>query len=795
MNKIYKVIWSHARKCYVVVSEIAKNRGKNNTKSIVSQLAARINTATLRSAGVVNSAFAAGGPPVAYHRTAVRWIAPLVLAGILLQPVSGFASTITDKNGNNLIRRGNVQNLYVQTMLDNNNIGLNRFGEYKISAGDIANMYFNEQNGKVYANNLVNLVNSKIDINGTVNAVKNGKIDGNLYFISPDGMTVGPTGVINAGRVGVFIPNTSYWDELWKEDVNVKNNFADFENYGRRDENGQYKETRLAFADGKKIEIYGKINTRNGIVLGAQEILIKEGASLKRSASTADVNFNDLVNIKNAAGTETVNAGLDGELNAAVDGGTGDIILRAESAHSYVNSFIQMETLESILHTEIQSKVEIGGSVNTDGPVDISAGSKTTFINLAYGGTSMLSDIGFNFLNDLGINMTASWVDKTNTATVALTDKGSIQAGGNVNLQTDAALDLRLKADVVKEKGQGTTTAIPVIAVGVMKLANQAVTDVKGGLQSNGDIRLAANADTTANLMANAVQNTKDNDPANSIYTGVAVLTGNGLAEVNVAEGTAINAGGDFSASAMGTNQTAVLATAQGKHETFTSTAVAVSDYDSAANVNLGRSVTAKSVTGEAVNDVKSLAILADNSNGDSGETYVEFKVEGGESLAAKIAGKLKNKLRITGFQNGGVLLPAENFLNAAKDYITAGAGVAVVDHSNTANLTVARGVALRAVADSAGNGGDVTLKSETVLSTLNQIVTGQSNQKASENGGSAVTVAAGVLVSNIENTAATEVSGGAGSALTSERHQKRFPAYLGANAGYQGWACDHFVF
>ena len=769
MNKIYKVIWSHARKCYVVVSEIAKNRGKNNTKSIVSQLAARINTATLRSAGVVNSAFAAGEQPVAYPRTAVRWIAPLVLAGMLLQPVSGFASTITDKNGNNLIRRGNVQNLYVQTMLDNNNIGLNRFGEYKISTGDIANMHFNEQNGKVYANNLVNLVNSKIDINGTVNAVKNGKIDGNLYFISPDGMTVGPTGVINAGRVGVFIPNTSYWDELWKEDVNVKNNFADFENYGRRDENGQYKETRLAFADGKKIEIYGKINTRNGIVLGAQEILIKEGASLKRSADPADVNFNDLVNIKDAAGTVTLSAGLDGELNAAVDGSTGDIILRAKSAHSYVNSFIPKETLESILHTDIQSKVEIGGSVNSDGPVDISALSKTSFTNLAYGGTSMLSDIGFNFLNDLGINMTASWVDKTNTATVALTDKGSIRAGGNVNLQTDAALDLRLKADVVKEKGQGTTTAIPVIAVGVMKLANSAVTDVKGGLQSNGNIRLAANADTTANLMANAVQNTLDNDPANSIYTGVAILTGNGLAEVNVAEGTAINAGGDFSASAMGTNQTAVLATAQGKHETFTSTAVAVSDYDSAANVNLGRSVTAKSVTGEAVNDVKSLAILADNSNGDSGETYVEFKVEGGQSLAAKAAEKLKNKLGVTGFQNGGVLLPVENFLNAAKDYVTAGAGIAVVDHSNTANLTVARGVALRAAGDSAGNGGDVTLKSETVLSTLNQIVTGQSNQKADENGGSTVTVAAGVLVSNIENTAATEVLGGAGSTLTSE--------------------------
>ena len=41
MNKAYKVIWSHARKCYVVVSEIAKNHGKNNTRSIISQIATR----------------------------------------------------------------------------------------------------------------------------------------------------------------------------------------------------------------------------------------------------------------------------------------------------------------------------------------------------------------------------------------------------------------------------------------------------------------------------------------------------------------------------------------------------------------------------------------------------------------------------------------------------------------------------------------------------------------------------------------------------------------------------------
>ena len=40
MNKIYKIIWSDVRKCYVVVAEIARNRGKNNVRTIVEGLAA-----------------------------------------------------------------------------------------------------------------------------------------------------------------------------------------------------------------------------------------------------------------------------------------------------------------------------------------------------------------------------------------------------------------------------------------------------------------------------------------------------------------------------------------------------------------------------------------------------------------------------------------------------------------------------------------------------------------------------------------------------------------------------------
>ena len=71
MNKIYKIIWSDARKCYVVVAEIAKNRGKNNVRTIVEGLSAH----ALVRAG--------------------RWALPFVAAGALLLPVSAWATTIT----------------------------------------------------------------------------------------------------------------------------------------------------------------------------------------------------------------------------------------------------------------------------------------------------------------------------------------------------------------------------------------------------------------------------------------------------------------------------------------------------------------------------------------------------------------------------------------------------------------------------------------------------------------------------------------------------------------------------
>jgi hypothetical protein len=59
MNKIYKVIWSHVKQCYVVTSELAKAHGRTSTRGRTSRLAVAALTAFILTAGVTSVGLAA----------------------------------------------------------------------------------------------------------------------------------------------------------------------------------------------------------------------------------------------------------------------------------------------------------------------------------------------------------------------------------------------------------------------------------------------------------------------------------------------------------------------------------------------------------------------------------------------------------------------------------------------------------------------------------------------------------------------------------------------------------------
>ena len=143
-------------------------------------------------------------------------ISAVTAAGFIMQPVVGFATSIhkaDDAFKDTIVNNGNVTHIWADRVVDN--AAINVFKDFNLSANDIANMYFNTKNptGADKAN-LVNFVNSRIDINGTVNAVQNSQIGGNLFFLSQDGMAVGKSGVINTGSLYVMTPTQDFMEAV-----------------------------------------------------------------------------------------------------------------------------------------------------------------------------------------------------------------------------------------------------------------------------------------------------------------------------------------------------------------------------------------------------------------------------------------------------------------------------------------------------------------------------------------------------------------------------------------------------
>ncbi|MGM9519671.1 MAG: leukotoxin LktA family filamentous adhesin, partial [Phascolarctobacterium sp.] len=91
----------------------------------------------------------------------------------------------------NIVRTGSSTNLIVNGKAEiyadqaANGVGINAFKYFTLGNNQIANMYFRTQNSATALHTLVNTVENQISISGTVNALRNNKIGGNLYFLSP----------------------------------------------------------------------------------------------------------------------------------------------------------------------------------------------------------------------------------------------------------------------------------------------------------------------------------------------------------------------------------------------------------------------------------------------------------------------------------------------------------------------------------------------------------------------------------------------------------------------------------
>ncbi len=111
-------------------------------------------------------------------------------------------STITGVTGNN-----GVYDIRPDKV--DNGTGFRHYNDFRLSKDDIANLIFSKDGKNI--TKFVNMVDNRIYINGILNTLGNdGKFyNGNAIFVSPNGMVVGASGVLNVGSLTAIAPNTT----------------------------------------------------------------------------------------------------------------------------------------------------------------------------------------------------------------------------------------------------------------------------------------------------------------------------------------------------------------------------------------------------------------------------------------------------------------------------------------------------------------------------------------------------------------------------------------------------------
>lgn len=306
---------------------------------------------------------------IAKDSAAQKIVSAVTAIGFVMQPVAALASTITRTDGGPAVNfNNNVADVFAGKVVGD--VAINKFAEFQLDANNIANMYFGTRKDSNGAANLVNFVDSRIDINGTVNAIQNKKIGGNLFFFSSDGMAVGKTGVINAGALYVATPTKTAFDDYKK--------FEDKDQFDKIITDKNFAEIPIN-ASGT-ISVLGKVNAVNAVNLRAAKIGVGKNVSQDKigdvaagatatgaSIRTGVVDFKDIVNIGD------VKSGLKNNALKATKTGSGDIVLAA--SNNYNDNYSMLDDFSKIAGERVEAEVTVanGAEVKAAGNAKLSA--------------------------------------------------------------------------------------------------------------------------------------------------------------------------------------------------------------------------------------------------------------------------------------------------------------------------------------------------------------------------------------------------------------------------------------
>lgn len=632
---------------------------------------------------------------IAKDSAAQKIVSAVTAIGFVMQPVAALASTITRTDGGPAVNFNNngVADIFASQVV-NKNVAINKFAEFKLDANNIANMYFGvDKDGN--AGNLVNFVDSRIDINGTVNAIQNKKIGGNLFFFSSDGMAVGKTGVINAGALYVATPTSTKFDEYKK--LGTEDTF----NTIIKDEGF----AKIPINASGTISVLGKVNAVNAVNLRAAKIGVGKNVSENNigdvaagatatdaSIRTGVVDFKDIVNIGK------VKSDLTGNALKATKDGSGDIVLAA--SNNYNDNYSMLDDFSKIAGAKVEAELSVANgaevkatgnaklsaqalnnvvveksdqykenytpstttnshlygqivttnaTVNVDGTVeatqvDITADAVNRYVS-AESSVLNASNVTSNIVGALTANLDASYAVLNSKAEVNVGQSAEINATGSDTVSAGKVVKpaLNIKANSSVEAGAGASTAllkvmnvagtniIPAAAVTYSQTHNEAAVNIDGTLKSTGGTSVTALADSKVNSEAKATTMDVSENP-NLGDVALNITTGDNKSSVTIGKTAQMTElQKDVNIEAKSVNSVITKAEVSTGEKTVVATAINVTDYDSKANVNINGNVSSKD---------GSLSVNAENVLTDN--TVIANNAMGSSAFMKKIVTNIK---------------------------------------------------------------------------------------------------------------------------------------------------------
>lgn len=573
MNKIYKVVWNATRGCYVVASELVKtHQGKKSTR---------------RGGNILSRAGTALLLAIAGWGAACNFIYADV--------------TVTDPNKAGTVTAQQIANGGTQYDITNQQVNgnnaLNKFNDFGIKQHDVANLHMGE------AAHQINLVKNKIDIDGVVNAIKDNKIGGDVYFFSNAGIAVGANGVFNVGRLTLGT-NAAYGEALYNGKMNEHLALS-------------AASQAKAVSGSSDITLQGKVYAAGDVVLGAGSVKVTAdsvnvtGGEIRTHWNNADTYAdkkaaeayrNQLVNVSPSA---TVAKAL----------GHGDIALAAVGASSVAKPF------------------ETKGAIVID----------KAYIDAAGGNTSVIASAERNGGNLMGSQA---------SATVEISS--AIIKGQNVAISAETKVSGNVgSADAYKTGAEED---------GILGLLHATFDEQVGSLASvvkteaDAQVTVKDSTLTAANDLAisSKAESEIGSETGGSLGVGINVGIADVKSKVDIQGRSALTAGKDLALSAEGSN--AIDLQRQGSADTLPiaiDLGWAEAKTDASVTVANGATLKAKENVDVSAKAERNLSVEVENSSGDGTLGLAVGVIQSETHATADVQGKV--------YADGKVSVNAEN--------------------------------------------------------------------------------------------------------------------------------------